>query len=431
MNYGQTLDYLYSQLPMFYRLGAAAYKADLNNTIAICNLLNNPQQYFKSVHIAGTNGKGSVSHFIASILQETGLKVGLYTSPHFKDFRERIKINGENIHEDFVCSFIEKYKNDFEKIKPSFFEMTVGMAFSYFTKNKIDIAVVETGLGGRLDSTNIIHPVLSVITNISMDHTNLLGDTVEKIAFEKAGIIKAITPVVIGQTQEKIKSVFINQAKEKNAPIYFADEFFEICNSSYVEEDERYLSTDILRKKNSEIQKFNSPLLGQYQHKNIVTVFKSIELLKEAGFRISKKNIMDGVRNVIKNTGIMGRWQIISKNPLTICDMGHNEDGIRQVVEQIKITPHDQLHFVFGIVADKDIETILNLLPKGAIYYFCKADIPRGLDQQILQKKAERFGLYGKTYSTVKDAFKQAQADAQENDLVFVGGSTFVVAEIL
>lgn len=409
MNYQKTLDYFFERLPMFQRIGATAYKANLDNTIAICKLLNNPENKFKSIHIAGTNGKGSTSHMLASVLQSSGLKVGLYTSPHLKDFRERIKINGKMIPQQNVIDFVNKYIQQLaeEQIQPSFFEMTVGLAFDYFANEKVDIAVIEVGLGGRLDSTNVITPEISVITNISYDHTALLGNTIEKIAIEKAGIIKINIPVVIGETQTETKSIFIQIAKEKNAPIIFAD------------------------KSSFEYKNIETDLLGMYQQKNIKTVLASIDVLKKKGFQISDKAICDGLKNVVKQTGLLGRWQILSQNPLCIADTGHNEAGIKEVVHQISQIPHQQLHFVIGMVNDKDISEILRLLPENAIYYFCKAKIPRALDAEDLKNQALVFGLKGNIYSSVAEAFSSAKQNADEKDLIFIGGSTFVVAEVL
>ena len=404
MNYQQTLDYLYSQLPIYQRIGKAAYKADLNNTIAICDVLGNPQNDFKSIHIAGTNGKGSTAHILASILQCSGLKVGLYTSPHLKDFRERIRINGEMITKDKVCEFVESYKTDFEKIKPSFFEMTVALAFDYFAGQGVDVAVIETGLGGRLDSTNIITPVLSVITNIGIDHTEFLGNTLEKIAGEKAGIIKQNVPVVIGETQEEIKQVFIAKANEVNTEICFADK---------------------------EVEKIETDLLGHYQKKNIITALKCIDVLKQNGFTVQDMQVKEGLNNVIKNTGLLGRWQVLSRSPLIICDAAHNVEGLVEILPQIRSTPHKVLHFVLGMVKDKDIDPMLKLLPENAVYYFCKADIPRGLDQNELREKAKKHNLSGKSYPSVKEALKNATSNAKRDDLVFVGGSSFVVAEVV
>lgn len=430
MDYRQTIDYLFQSLPMFQRIGTAAYKANLDNTIALCNLLDNPQQKFKSIHIAGTNGKGSTSHYIASILQEAGYKVGLYTSPHLKDFRERIKINGKMISRKKVVDFVSQYKNDFESIQPSFFEMTVGLAFDYFAKQEVDIAVIEVGLGGRLDSTNVINPLLSVITNISFDHTALLGNTLDKIATEKAGIIKSKTTVVIGEFQLPTKNVFISKAKEKKAPIYFAETEFEV--ESAKSNNGRALNAITISYKNKTyLTSVKNPLKGIYQFKNIATVCCAIEQLKSKGFTISQTNIRKGIQNVITNTTLLGRWQILSKVPLTIADTGHNEAGLKMVLQQIKNTPHSHLHFVLGMVNDKDISTILSLLPKNATYYFCKANIPRGLAAEELAKFANEKKLNGVICKSVKAALKIAQKQANKKDLVFVGGSTFTVAEVV
>lgn len=405
MNYQQTLDYLFSQLPMFQRVGASAYKADLNNTIELCKLLHHPEKNFKSIHIAGTNGKGSTSHMLASILQEAGYKVGLYTSPHLKDFRERIKINGVMISEQEVVDFVIKHQSEFEQINLSFFEWTVGLAFDYFSKKQVDIAVIETGLGGRLDSTNVITPLVSVITNIGKDHTQFLGETLAKIASEKAGIIKENIPIIIGETQQETQQVFIDKALEKSAKIFFAD---KIITTNY-----------------------ESDLKGIYQEKNKKTVLAAIQQLMINGFSIAEENIKNGLLNVVKNTGLLGRWQILSENPLTICDTGHNEAGIKEVLKQISLTKHNHLHFVFGAVNDKEIDSILSMLPKNATYYFCQAKIPRALDVNVLYTKAKEFELKGNPYDSVENAIKQAKANASANDFVFVGGSTFVVAEAI
>jgi dihydrofolate synthase / folylpolyglutamate synthase len=431
MNYPETLDYLYTQLPMFQRIGSAAYKANLDNTIAICELLDNPEKKFKSIHIAGTNGKGSTSHFIASIMQSAGLKVGLYTSPHLKDFRERIKINGEMIPEQCVIDFVEKHKNDFEKIQPSFFEMTVGLAFHHFASQEVDIAVIEVGLGGRLDSTNVIHPICSVITNISIDHTNILGGTLEKIAEEKAGIIKPKTPVIIGELQAATKNIFIEKAKLNNAPICFAAERYKAFNIQHIHRDKLFLAMDILGEEQTICYHLESELLGLYQQKNIATVLCTVELLNELGFHISQKNVVEGIKNVVTQTGLLGRWQILSENPFVVADCGHNEAGITEVRDQIKATPHRKLHFVLGMVNDKDISAILELVPKEATYYFCKANIPRALNADELAKKASESGLKGKVYESVKAALEAAKNEAHPNDLVIVGGSTFTVAEVV
>jgi len=429
MNYQQTLDYMYSQLPMFQRIGSAAYKDNLDNTIAICKLLNNPENKFKSIHVAGTNGKGSTSHMLASILQSAGYRVGLYTSPHLKDFRERIKINGELIPENYVIDFVSTYKNDFEKIQPSFFEMTVGLAFDYFANSTIDIAVIEVGLGGRLDSTNVITPELSIITNISFDHTALLGNTLEKIAIEKAGIIKKDIPVVIGETHAETKSIF--ETKAKDSPISFSDQLFVAKNIHQVSNTDFFLEMDVFKNEAMYLEKLQSELLGQYQQKNIPTVLTAIELLATKGFTITEQHIREGIKTVIKQTGLLGRWQILSTTPLTIADTGHNEAGIKEVLNQIQLTPHQQLHFVIGMVNDKDITTILKMLPKNAIYYFCKAAIPRALPEIELAAQANSIGLNGKIFNSVKEALTAAQKAAKQNDLVFVGGSTFTVAEVV
>jgi dihydrofolate synthase/folylpolyglutamate synthase len=431
MNYQQTLDYLFSQLPMFQRIGAAAYKADLTNTIAICKLLDNPENKFKSVHIAGTNGKGSTSHYLASVLQSAGYKVGLYTSPHLKDFRERIKINGDMISEQYVVDFVEKYKTDFEKIQPSFFEMTVGLAFDYFSSQQVDIAIIETGLGGRLDSTNVIQPLLSIITNISIDHVSFLGNTLEKIAQEKAGIIKPKTPVIIGETQKENKNVFIKKAEEQNAELLFADTIYKVKNVHQIHTDKLLLCMDVEKNAQLVYPDLKSELLGFYQQKNIPAVLSAVEQLITAGFVITKEQVRTGILHVINNTGLMGRWQIILQQPLVIVDTGHNEAGITEVVAQIKQTPHQDLHFVLGMVNDKDISTALSLLPTTATYYFCKANIPRAMDATQLKNIAKEKGLTGNSYSSVSLALGAAKKQANTNDLVFVGGSTFTVAEVL
>ena len=443
MDYQQTLDYLYTQLPMFQRIGAAAYKNNLDNTIAICKLIGNPENKFKSIHVAGTNGKGSTSHLLASVLQSAGYKVGLYTSPHLKDFRERIKINGAMIPQQNVVDFVEKYKTDFEKIQPSFFEMTVALAFDHFINQQIDIAVIEVGLGGRLDSTNVISPELSIITNISFDHTALLGNTLVKIAAEKAGIIKPKTPVIIGETQVEIKNIFLKKAKQNNSPLLFADEIYKSTNVHHVNNEKLLLSMDIKKQYHptsfSERVKgdlksylnIETELLGYYQQKNIPTVLCAIELLNGKGFHISESAIRDGIKNVTQQTGLLGRWQILSHQPLVIADTGHNEAGIKEVLAQISRTPHQRLHFVLGMVNDKDISTILSLLPKNAAYYFCKADIPRALSADDLANQARIAGLSGETFGSVANALISAKKNAQTADLVFIGGSTFTVAEVV
>lgn len=428
MNYKETLDWMFNKLPMYQRIGAAAYKADLNTTIEILDYLNNPQENFKSVHIAGTNGKGSTSHSLASVFQAAGFKTGLYTSPHLRDFRERIRINGQMIPEDNVVTFIEQHKQKLEELELSFFEMTVAMAFDYFSKEKVDIAIIEVGMGGRLDSTNVIHPELSLITNISLDHVKFLGDCEEKIAAEKAGIIKENTPIVIGETQERSKDVFINKAEEKNSPISFADQIFECRKKDEVALD--YHTYDIYKNNELYISDLKFPLLGNYQKKNLATIICALDILKNK-FDISQNNICDGLLNVVKATGLMGRWQVINKKPLAIADTGHNVAGINEVKRQLAETKFEKLHFVLSVVNDKDIEGILELLPKDAEYYYCKADIPRGLSAEILAEKATNCGLNGKVYNSVKEAYAAACINAKENDLVFVGGSNFTVAEVV
>ncbi len=431
MNYNETLGYLNSQLPMYHRIGAAAYRADLHNTWAICRLLGDPQKAFRSVHIGGTNGKGSVSSMLASIFQEKKLKTGLYTSPHLVDFRERIKIDGVKIPEEKVVRFVEKHIPDFEKIRPSFFEMTVGLAFDHFRQENVDVAIIEVGLGGRLDSTNVITPLLSVITNISFDHKQFLGDTLEKIAKEKAGIIKAGVPVVIGESLDETRHVFIEKAKEESSEILFADDEFKAVTDKKTDAGISKLILDILRNNEIFLSGLESPLAGNYQKKNIVTVCAAASMLAPGLCRVSASDIRKGILHVIDNTGFAGRWHILSRSPLTICDTGHNEAGLKEVLEQISDTPHEKLHFVFGMVSDKEIDAILQLLPKDAVYYFCKADIPRGLDAAELAVRAHGFGLKGRTFDSVASALKAASQSADANDLVFVGGSTFVVAEVI
>jgi dihydrofolate synthase/folylpolyglutamate synthase len=405
MNYNDTVNWMFSKLPMYQRQGASAFKKDLTNTIAISEHLGNPHHKFKSVHVAGTNGKGSTSHMLASILEEASYKVGLYTSPHLKDFRERIKINGEMISKAAVINFVKKNQSFLETQQLSFFEMTVGLAFDHFAKQKVDIAVVEVGLGGRLDSTNIITPVVSVITNIGLDHTQMLGDTLEKIAFEKAGIIKENTPVVIGERQEETENVFIETTKNKNAPIYFAED------------------------KVTEI--YESDLKGNYQQKNIKTVVTTSHILKEKGFAITEKHIKNGLLSVVKNTGLQGRWQILQKEPTVICDTAHNREGLTYVMQQLREQHFNKLHIVLGVVNDKDLQSVLPLFPKDATYYFCKPDVPRGLETLVLQEKSKEYDLSGASYNSVKEALNEALKSAATDDLIFVGGSTFVVAEVV
>lgn len=419
---------MFEKLPMYQRIGGAAYKADLKNTIRLLELLGQPQCTFKSVHIAGTNGKGSVSHMIAAVFQEAGYKTGLYTSPHLKDFRERIKINGVMITEEAVETFIKTYQADFEAMELSFFEMTVGMAFDYFRGEKVDIAIVETGMGGRLDSTNLLLPEISVITNIGMDHTQFLGDTIAAIAREKAGIIKQGVPVVIGETQAEARTVFETAAADKNAPIVFADQVFDANSLNKSDQSMQYL--DIWKNSQLYLEELSLPLLGQYQRKNVLTAVCVLDRLA-ASWKISQNDIRDGLTEVVRLTGLMGRWQHIGRNPLCIADTGHNVDGIREVVQQLAAARYKSLHMVIGMVNDKNIDAMLQLLPGHAVYYFCKADIPRGLDAGILAEKAFQFGLRGEVYHSVWTAYQSARNNAGFDDLIFVGGSTFVVAEVV
>ncbi len=430
MDYKETISWLFNQLPMYQRVGKAAYKANLDNTIAIMKALGNPENKIRAIHIAGTNGKGSVSHIIASILQEAGYKIGLYTSPHLKDFKERIKINGKMIPEDKVIDFVVTNKDTFTTIKSSFFEMTVGMAFDYFANEDVDFAVIETGLGGRLDSTNVCKPVISIITNIGIDHTSLLGNTLEKIAIEKAGIIKPNTPVVIGRHQPETDSIFEQTCTKLKSPLYFVEDDMSL---RYFQSDKTDVQAmDVWYKNENTMVNLKSHLLGNYQKDNICTALRSIELLKEENIiKVSYNEIDEGVEEVIRNTGFYGRWQKLSGNPTTICDTAHNIDGIKSVAMQLREQSCDNIHFVLGMVADKDIVEILNILPKNATYYFCTPDIPRGLDSDKLEEQAVEIGLTGKSYGSVMQAYNSAKNNAGINDLVFVGGSTFVVAEVI
>ncbi len=406
MNYQETINWMFSQLPMYQTQGASAYKKDLTNTILLSKHLSHPERDLKCIHVAGTNGKGSTSHLLASVLQEAGYKVGLYTSPHLKDYRERIKINGKEISEEFVCKFISKNKSFFEENQLSFFEMTVGLAFEYFKKEKTDINIIEVGMGGRLDSTNIINPLISVITNIGLDHTQFLGNTLEAIAFEKAGIIKNYTPIVIGEYTLETKNVFLNKAKETNSEIFFASELIE--------------------------KTYPSALLGDYQIHNKKTVLQTIKVLQSQNeFKVTEENIKNGFQKVIKNNGLQGRWQQLRETPKVICDTAHNSHGLKIVLNQIKNERFEQLHIVLGVVNDKDLNDILPLFPKNAKYYFCKPNIPRGLNAEILQKKAADFQLNGKVYNSISNAYQEALKSSTKKDFIYIGGSTFVVAEVL
>jgi dihydrofolate synthase/folylpolyglutamate synthase len=411
---------------MFSRSGAKAYKADLKNTLALCNYLDNPQDKIKTIHVAGTNGKGSVSHILAAVFQENNYKTGLYTSPHLKDFRERIKINGRMIPEDFLIDFVEKTKGISEEIKPSFFELTFVMALEYFAQQKVDLAVIETGLGGRLDSTNVISPLLSVITNISFDHKDILGDTLAKIAFEKAGIIKQNIPVVIGEVIPGTRNVFLKKAAETHSEIYFAEEKYEIVSSDY---HVKYLALEILNKETNEKNNYRLDLNGLYQQKNILSVLCAIDLLKQ-DFLLKEEKIKNALSNVKKLTGLFGRWEIIHEKPIVALDVAHNEDGIKQLMQQINQSKFDQLHFIFGMVKDKDIEKVLEQFPKNASYYFTKAHNPRALSEDELKEKAQPYQLKGNSYPDVNKALKAALTKASQEDLVVVCGSVFVIAEV-
>ncbi len=430
MDYKQTLEWLFSQLPMYQRIGAAAYKANLDTTINLLKELGNPQEKFKAIHIAGTNGKGSVAHLLSSILQEAGYKTGLYTSPHLRDFRERIKIDGQMITEEKAVTFIEQHRKLFEKLKPSFFEMTVAMAYDHFAGEKVDIAILETGMGGRLDSTNVCHPVVTVITNIGYDHTQFLGDTLEKIAGEKAGIIKQGVPLVIGKTQPEIKGLFEAEAKRVDVPISFADEHFDLREIQTREKQK--LSFDVWKDGLLYLERLESPLLGKYQSENMATTLQVTEIMNRTGeFKLDTETIRKGIEDIYENTGFAGRWQVISSNPLIIADTAHNPEGIQAIVNQLMEMNYDTLHFVFGMVSDKDPDKILYLLPKNARYYFCKPNIPRGMDVESLREQAFKAGLRGETHQTVQSALNSAMNNAGINDLVFIGGSTFVVAEVI
>ncbi|MEJ7778369.1 MAG: folylpolyglutamate synthase/dihydrofolate synthase family protein [Daejeonella sp.] len=433
-SYRETLDYLYSRLPMFTRIGPAALKPDLKNTLRLCEHLDNPQYKFKSIHVAGTNGKGSTSHMLAAILQTAGYKTGLYTSPHLKDFRERIRVNGKMIAKVEVVNFVNQQRKNIEEIDPSFFEVTVAMAFQYFVQQKVDIAVIEVGLGGRLDSTNVITPLFSVITNIGFDHVNILGNTLQQIAYEKAGIIKPEVPVVIGEKHPETNETFLKKAKETQSDLFFACDEWAIKRST-VQENNELLKLEVkgTSTKLSETKELNLELdlTGSYQLKNLATVLSSVSQLRKSGFNISDDHVRSALKQVKNLTGLQGRWQILKHKPLVICDTGHNEDGIREVLKNINLQQFYKLHMVIGMVKDKDISKILSLFPKDAAYYFCHPDIPRAKPAQELQDEARLFGLYGNNYKSVSKAVTAAELNASDDDLIFIGGSTFVVAEIL
>lgn len=428
MDYKETLDYLFQQLPMFQRVGQAAFKKDLTNIIKLCEALGNPYQQFPSIHIAGTNGKGSTGHMLSAVLQKSGLKTGLYTSPHYKDFRERIKIDGTYISESAVVDFVAENKTLFEEIRPSFFEITVALAFQYFAEEQVDVAIIETGLGGRLDSTNVVTPLLSLITNISLDHQQFLGDSLEAIASEKAGIIKPKIPVVLSEYQESTFPVFSQKAAELNASLSIGDAVYSGTPQSITFSGQTY---DILRKGKMYLKELELGLGGQFQLKNLLGVLQAIEVLQKTGYQISATAIRKGLKEVIPLTNMLGRWQVLSDTPRVLCDSGHNEGGLRTTMEQLQRLPFEQLHFVFGMVNDKPPEKVAPLLPKDAVFYFAKANIPRGMDAEKLSSKMKKAGLSGNAYSSVKSALAAAKLNAGAEDLVFVGGSIFIVAEVV
>ncbi|HBW82356.1 MAG TPA: dihydrofolate synthase [Sphingobacterium sp.] len=425
--YNEAIEYLYTRLPMFTRDGASAFKKDLDNTIRLCAALDDPQRKFKTLHIAGTNGKGSTSHMLAAILAEAGYKTGLYTSPHLLDFRERIRVNGKLCEQEFVVDFVNTHRELIEEVSPSFFEITVAMAFDYFEKKKVDIAVIEVGLGGRLDSTNIIQPLLSVITNIGFDHMNLLGNTLAEIAAEKAGIIKRDTPVVISEYAEETAAVFVDKAAMEHAPIQFASDKYE---TKMLAVDQDYLTVQAIDP-NGHQATYQLDLKGSYQVKNLAGVLLAVDELRQLGLEISDQHIHRALKNVQTSTGIQGRWQQLSKDPFIICDTGHNEDGIHEVLKNLATTVYDKLHFVIGAMRDKDLSHMLPYLPKDAIYYFSAPDMPRAMPADVLRKEALEFGLVGLDYPSVEAAFDAAKEAYQQGNLIFVGGSNFVVAEVL
>ena len=424
MDYPQTIDYLYNNLPVFQKVGSSAYKEGLENTYIIDQRVNHPHQKYRTIHVAGTNGKGSTSHLLAAILQQSGYKTGLYTSPHLLDFRERIKVNGKMISEDYVVSFVNRHIDFFNQIHPSFFEVTTAMAFDYFAHEKIDVAVIEVGLGGRLDCTNIITPDLSIITNIGFDHTALLGNTLSAIATEKAGIIKPDTPVIIGEALPETQSVFLQKAQSENAPVIFAEEKNPILNAELSDTGKWVFET-------KDYPNLIGELGGFVQEKNAATVLCAIKILREKGYKIVNSAVYEGFAKVVEITGLQGRWQCIGRNPKIILDTGHNVDGIKYVVKQLEKERQNQLHIVTGMVEDKDVDAVLKLLPADAIYYFTKASIPRAMNEKILADKAWRLGLKGKSYSVVKQAVDAAKKAAEANDIIFIGGSSFVVADAL
>ena len=426
MTYAEALHYLYNSLPQFSNTGIKAFKVDLKNTLALCEYLGNPEREIKTIHVAGTNGKGSVSHMLSAIMQENNFKTGLYTSPHLQDFRERIKINGEMVPESFVADFVEKIMPYSEKIKPSFFELTFAMALDYFAKEKVGIAIIETGLGGRLDSTNVITPILSVITNIGYDHVDILGDTLAKIAFEKAGIIKPFIPVVIGECNKETKPVFIKKANAENAPVFFAGEIYEVNSSKY---SSTSLQVEVKNRETKVEESYSLDLNSLYQQKNILPVLVAVSIL-EKHFKLSQEKIRSALMNVKTLTGFHGRWEIIREKPMLVLDVAHNEDGVKQLMTQLSLITYRHLHIIFGMVKDKDIQKVLQLLPKNATYYFTNAHITRALPAKDLQIKATAYQLNGQSFDDVNKAIFSALNTSQQNDLILVCGSLFVVGEV-
>jgi dihydrofolate synthase / folylpolyglutamate synthase len=427
MTYQEVLDYLYQQLPMFQRIGNAAFNKSLDNIITLCEAMGNPQHNYKTIHVGGTNGKGSSSHMLAAVLQKSGYKTGLYTSPHLKSFTERVRINGTELPEEYLVSFVEQYKPLFEEIKPSFFEMTVALGFKYFADEHVDVAVIEVGLGGRLDSTNIITPEVSLITNIGYDHQALLGDTLQAIASEKAGIIKHEVPIVISFKQSETETIFKAKAADVGAPLYLASDNYRVELKSHTLEQQVF---DIYKADTLVFSDLTLDLTGKYQQYNLPGVLQTIDVLQQKGFTISNETIKSGLAYTKQLTGLKGRWQVLNYNPLTICDTGHNVDGIKQILSQLKELNPKRVHMVFGAVNDKDVTTILELLPENYTYYFCQATIPRALPVTELQQKADLAGLKGESYSSVAGAVKAAKENAAADEVIFIGGSTFVVAEI-
>jgi len=426
VNYSETIDYLYHKLPLFSRVGSAAFKKDLTNTRILCEYLGNPQHQFKSVHVGGTNGKGSVSHMLASVFQSSGYTTGLYTSPHLYDFRERIRVNGQVTDQDYVISFVEKIKPVIEDIQPSFFEITVAMAFDYFAQKKVEMAIVEVGLGGRLDSTNIITPELSVITNIGWDHMNMLGNSLEEIAAEKAGIIKEGVPVVIGERKKETDPVFLDQSIKKNSSIAFAEDQYNLISQEW--KNNHTIIT--VKKEGQGVRSFELDLPGVYQQKNLLTVLNALDILQKDGYQITDAAIHEGLKNVRQLTGLMGRWEILRERPMVILEVAHNKDGMEQMLQHLKLLSFGKLHMVIGMVKDKDAAQVLSLLPRDARYYFTQAQIPRALPAKELKEKAANFSLTGKVYRDVNEALHEALHNVSTDDLIIVCGSIFLVAEV-